>query len=166
VGDTIVEGLDVEGMRHDLVRVGGESRLCIKIVDPQMGTQTEINEPGPCVSADEVDRLVGKIGELMAGIDYVVLCGNVPPGVPVSLYGQIIKLAKANGIKTVLDTSGEQLREAIKSRPSIVKPNVAELSELAEHELVTVEEICGAAKSLKQYGADIAVVTMAGAERS
>lgn len=160
VGDAIVEGLSDEGIAHDLVRVAGESRLCIKIMDPRSGTQTEINEVGPHISEQEVERLLTKIGELMGSTEYLVLCGNVPPGVPVSFYGDVIRMAKSKGIKAVLDASEEQLKEAIKAGPHIVKPNVAELSQLAEHELVTVEEICSAAKSLKQYGVGITAVTM------
>ena len=160
VGDAIVEGLTAEGIRHDLIRVRGESRLCIKIVDPRSGTQTEVNEMGPAISADEVERLMAKIGELIVGMEYVVLCGNVPPGIPISFYGDIVKLAKSRGIKAVLDASEEQLKDAIKVGPYMVKPNVAELSQLADQELVTLEEICGAAKSLKQYGVGIAGVTM------
>lgn len=160
VGDAIQAGLTGEGIGHDLVRVAEESRLCIKIVDPKSGTQTEINEIGPRVSVLEVEALIAKIGALLSGVDYVVLCGNVPPGVPLSFYGDIIGLAKSKGIKTVLDASEEQLKNAIKAGPYMVKPNVAELSQLAEQELVTLEEICSAAKSLKQYGVSIAAVTM------
>ncbi len=160
VGDAIAEGLSAEGIRHDMIRVAGESRLCIKIMDPKSGTQTEVNEVGPEISPTEVEQLTGKIGELMGSAEYVVLCGNVPPGVPVSFYGDIIRLAKIRGIKAVLDASEEQLKDAIKAGPYIVKPNVAELSQLAERELMTLEEICSAAKSLKQYGVGIAAVTM------
>lgn len=160
VGDAILEGLAQEGMPHDFVRVAGESRLCIKIIDPKNGTQTEVNEAGPLVSPDEVEQLAAKIGELMGSVEYVVLCGNVPPGVPDSFYGDIIRTANSRGVKTVLDASDEQLKDAIKAAPYLVKPNTAELSQLAGHELVTVEEICSAAKSLKQYGVAIAAVTM------
>jgi len=160
VGESITEGLSREGISYDFVRTVEESRLCIKIVDPRSGTQTEINETGPRISADEVQRLLDKIGELLNGMEYVVLCGNAPPGVPVTFYGDVIDLAKSRGVKAVLDTSGDHLREAIKAGPYMVKPNVAELSELAEHELFTLEEISGAAKSLKQYGVSISAVTM------
>lgn len=160
VGESITEGLSREGISYDFVRTVEESRLCIKIVDPKAGTQTEINEPGPRISSDESQRLLGKIDDLLEGMEYVVLCGNVPLGMPVTFYGDVITLAKSKGVKSVLDASGEPLREAIKAGPHIVKPNVAELSELAEHELFTLEEISGAAKSLKQYGVDISAVTM------
>lgn len=160
VGESITEGLSREGISYDFVRTVEESRLCIKIVDPRSGTQTEINETGPRISADEVQRLLDKIGELLNGMEYVVLCGNAPPGVPVTFYGDVIDLANSRGVKAVLDTSGDHLREAIKASPYMVKPNVAELSELAEHELFTLEEISGAAKSLKQYGVSVSAVTM------
>lgn len=160
VGDSIAEGLSREAIGYDFVRTAEESRLCIKVVDPKNGTQTEINETGPRVSADEVRRLIEKISELLKDAQYVVLCGNVPPGVPVTFYGDVIKLARSKGVRSVLDASGEHLREAIKAGPDIVKPNVAELSELAEHELFTLEEISGAAKSLKQYAVSVSAVTM------
>lgn len=160
VGDSIAEGLRREGLSYDFVQTAQESRLCIKIVDPRNGTQTEINETGPHISPDEIRQLLDKIDGLLDGMEYIVLCGNVPPGVPVSFYGDVINLAKSKGVKAVLDTSGEHLREAIKAGPYMVKPNVAELSELADHELFTIEEISGAAKSLKQYGISVSAVTM------
>jgi len=160
MGEAILECLTQENIRHDFLHIQGESRLCIKVMDPRSGTQTEINEIGPNVSEDEVERMLEKIADLLVGMDYVVLCGNVPPGVPLSFYGDIIKVAKRMEVKSVLDTSEEHLREAIKAGPYMVKPNVAELSQLAGHELFTLEEISGAAKSLKQYGVSVSAITM------
>lgn len=160
VGDAIVESLDKERLPHDFVRVSGESRLCIAIIDPKSGTQTEVNENGPTVSPDEVDRVLDKIAELLPGKEFVVLSGSVPPGVPTSFYGDIIKLARKLGVRAVLDTSGEHLKEAVQAAPFMVKPNIAELSQLAGQELVTLEEISRAAKSLKQFGVVLTTVTM------
>jgi 1-phosphofructokinase family hexose kinase len=159
-GDAIVEGLDRELIRHDFVRTQGETRMCIAVVDPTAGTQTEVNENGPEVSADEVRLMFDKVAELVPGKRFIVLCGNVPPGVPTSFYGDIIEIARKAGVRSVLDTSGEHLREAIKAAPFMVKPNTAELSQLAGHELLTIEEMSRAAKSLKQYGVELTAVSM------
>ena len=159
-GDAILEGLDKERIPHDFVRVAGESRLCIAVVDPASGTQTEVNENGPDISPDEVGAMLRNVTALVPGKDFVVLCGSVPPGVPTSFYGDIIRIAEKAGVRTVLDTSGECLGEAIQSAPFMVKPNIAELSQLAGRELLTLEEISRAAKSLKQYGVTITAVTM------
>lgn len=160
VGETILEELDLEGITHDFVRVSDESRLCIAVMDPKNGTQTEVNENGPVVTPDEVRMMLDKVGEFVTDADYIVLSGSCPPGVPVSFYGDIIKIGRRAGVKVVLDTSGDHLRESVKASPYMVKPNVHELSQLVGRELVTLEEILNAAKSLKQYDIDIIAVTI------
>ncbi|MGB9619095.1 MAG: 1-phosphofructokinase family hexose kinase, partial [Armatimonadota bacterium] len=98
--------------------------------------------------------------ELIPGKDFLVLSGHCPPGVPAGFYAELTEIARSAGVRTALDASGEHLAEGIKASPYLVKPNVAELSQLLGHELYTLEEIAGAAKSLKQYGVKIAAVTM------
>ncbi|MEN6356897.1 MAG: 1-phosphofructokinase [Armatimonadota bacterium] len=159
-GEAIIRLISEEGLRHDFVRVKDESRLCIAVVDPINGTQTEINENGPQVTADEVNLMFEKTKCLVAGCEFIAMCGSCPPGVPESFYGDIIRIAKSAGVKTVLDASNSHLREAIKSAPFMVKPNVTELSQIAGRELLTLEEIVRAAKSLKQFGVSITAVTM------
>ena len=160
MGDAILHGLGDEGIKHDFVRVEEESRLCIKVMDPKNGTQTEINEPGPTISESDLDRMLRKVAELVPEKSFLVLSGHCPPGVPATFYGDLIKIAKQAGVKSVLDASGEHLAEGMKAGPYMVKPNVAELSQLSGHELCTLEEISGAAKSLKQYGVEVTAVTM------
>ncbi len=159
-GDLLIESLNRENLKHDFVRVAGESRLCIAVMDPKSGTQTEVNENGPEISPEEVGRMLDKIRDLVPGKDFIVLCGSVPPGVPTTFYGDIIEIARKVNVPAVLDTSGEHLREAVKAAPYMVKPNVTELSQLAGRELVTLEEISRAAKSLSQYGVTLTAVTM------
>ncbi|MCX6344554.1 MAG: 1-phosphofructokinase [Armatimonadetes bacterium] len=159
-GDSILEKISAEGLSHDFVRVKGDSRLCIAIVDPKTGTQTEINENGPEILGDELASMLEKVKTLIEGRKYVVLCGSCPPGVPTSFYGDIISLAKKAGAVTILDASGAHLSEALKSGPYMVKPNLTELAQLAGREMVTLEEIVASAKSLKQFGVKIMVVTM------
>lgn len=160
IGEAIIRLIDEEGLQHDFVRVKDESRLCIAVVDPTNGTQTEINENGPDITSTELQCMLEKIESLIAGCEYVAMCGSCPPGVPESFYGDVIAIAKRAGVKTALDTSNSHLREAIKSAPFMVKPNITELSQIAGRELLTLEEIVHAAKSLKQYGVSITAVTM------
>lgn len=160
VGETILECLDSEEIGHDIVKVQDESRLCLKIIDPLSGTQTEINETGPSITPQEVEQLSRRIEELLDGMEWLVLSGNVPPGVPETFYADMITLAKARGVKTVLDASDQQLKKGVTAKPYMIKPNVHELSELAEQELVTIEEICDAAKDIIRCGINIVAVTV------
>lgn len=160
VGESIVEKLNEEGIIHDFIYVEDNSRLCIAVMDPLAGTQTEVNENGPKVTEAEVERMFAKARNLLQGKKYIVLSGSCPPGVPFSFYGDIITLAADAGVRAVLDTSGDHLKEAIKASPFMVKPNVHELSQLVGRELVTLEEIVDAAKSLKHYGVSLTAVTI------
>jgi len=159
-GAALMAALEQEGVPSDFVRVRNESRLCIAVIDPNSGTQTEVNENGPEVSPEDIQRLYEKVDSIIPGKDFLVLCGSCPPGVPADFYGKLIEIARRHGVRSVLDTSNDHLREAIKSGPFMVKPNIAELSQLAGRELLTLEEIVRAAKSLKQFGVSITAVTM------
>ena len=101
-----------------------------------------------------------KINGLVSEAEYLTLCGNCPPGVPADFYGEVIRIVKQAGVRVALDASGEGLAESIKAGPYMVKPNIHELSGLAGRELVTLEEIVQAAKSLKQFRVSITAVTL------
>lgn len=159
-GDFIARGLDEEGLRHDFVRTEGESRLCIAIVDPVNRTQTEVNENGPNVSEAEVEELRAKLQELIPTAEYVVLSGSAPPGMPTDFYAEMIAAAKAHSVRAVLDTSNNFLSRGVAAAPFMVKPNIRELSAIKGRELLTLEEILGAAKSLLSAGVEIVLVSM------
>ncbi len=160
VGDSICAGLEMEGIQYDFVKVPGDSRLCIQVVDPKNGTQTEINELGPEISEVEVNKFYDKFREIIGEAVFLILSGSCPPGVPVDFYSQLIQIAKKNGVKCVLDSSGDHMKEAVQTSPYMIKPNVNELSQLVGRELMTLEEIAIAAKELRTYGVSIIAVTM------
>ncbi|MHB1458010.1 MAG: 1-phosphofructokinase [Armatimonadota bacterium] len=158
-GDFISENTQAESLASDFIRVSGESRTCVKIVDPINKTQTEISELGPFITQDEIERFHLKFESLVLGMDYVVLSGSIPPGVSDDIYRELIEIAHRYDVKCMLDASGTPLAEGIKARPSIIKPNVHELSELVGKQLDTVEEAVKAAKKILAEGIDVVIVT-------
>ncbi|MFH8518190.1 1-phosphofructokinase family hexose kinase [Streptomyces gelaticus] len=113
-----------------LVTVAGSTRRTIAVVDRATGDTTQLNEPGPLVSADEWTALLGRYEELLAGADAVALCGSLPPGIHVGAYAELVRAARAAGVPVLLDTSGEPLRRGIAARPDLIKPNADELAQL------------------------------------
>lgn len=110
------------------VRIAGSTRVGIKIVDGDR--TTDINFPGLSPSADDLAELNGRIAELAMPGRWFVLSGSVPPGVPPAIYAGMIDSIHGRGGYAALDTSGTALREALASRPEMVKPNAEELSEI------------------------------------
>lgn len=159
-GKIITSGLEHEGIPYRFVEVDGESRLCIAVVDPINRTQTEVNETGPVVGQEDLEKLQATLQELLTGASYLVLSGSGPPGVPIDFYAWAIDLANSAGVRCVLDASGEHLRQGIKVKPYMVKPNEAEMSALIGRELLTFEEIIEAAKDVARSGIPVVVVSL------
>ncbi|WP_406516263.1 1-phosphofructokinase family hexose kinase [Streptomyces sp. NBC_00873] len=116
--------------RDALVPVAGNTRRTIAVVDASTGDTTQLNEPGPRVSADEWAAFLVTYEKLLAGADAVALCGSLPPGIHVGAYAELVRIARAAEVPVLLDTSGEPLRRGIAARPDLIKPNADELAQL------------------------------------
>jgi 1-phosphofructokinase family hexose kinase len=158
-GGRIIELLNEEGITNDFVRIQEESRMSTAVIDPTDGVTTEINERGPALSNAERERVVERILYLAQGAQIVVLCGSLPRGVPVELYGQLVDDLKRLGVTTVLDTEGEPLRVGTRSGPDLVTPNLIEAEELVGHEFADDEDRLNGVREIVALGARDAVIT-------
>jgi 1-phosphofructokinase len=145
------------GIEDRCLRLPGETRTGIKITDPVRRETTDVNFPGLAPAAADLDALRGQLAALRGG--WCVLSGSLPPGVPVGIYREFISTLKANGVRTVLDASGEALREALKAAPDIIKPNVHELEELLGKTLSAEADVVAAARVLVSGGVKLVVVS-------
>ncbi|MFI6420299.1 1-phosphofructokinase family hexose kinase [Streptomyces sp. NPDC050842] len=117
-------------VRDELVETGGPTRRTVAVVDTTTGDTTQLNEPGPTVTAGEWAVFRDRFAELLDGARAVALCGSLPPGIHVGAYAELVRLARAAAVPVLLDTSGEPLRRGIAARPDLVKPNADELAQL------------------------------------
>lgn len=148
----------VPGLTDALVPVAEATRRTIAVVDDLSRDTTQLNEPGPLIAPAEWGAFLDRYEELLAGASAVALCGSLPPGVPVGAYANLIRLARAQGVPVLLDTSGEPLRRGVAARPDLIKPNAEELAELTgSHEPLR------ATQDARRRGAQ-AVVASLGAE--
>jgi 1-phosphofructokinase len=160
---SVVPTLAVQGVQTDFVRVPGDTRMNIKVLDPVTGQETEINEPGALLAAEAVPVLLETLRTLARRCHVMVFSGSLPPGAPVSFYAEAIELAAAAGVKTVFDAAGDALRHGIAAKPDVVKPNRAEAEELLGVSLRDDAELIVGARRLVEYGARAAVISL-GAE--
>ncbi|MCC6443032.1 MAG: 1-phosphofructokinase [Armatimonadetes bacterium] len=159
-GQFILSGLRAERIPHDFVETGGESRICIAILDPETQTQTELNEWGPAVTRQDADRLKEKVASHLEGCRLLVLSGSMPPGCPESLYAELIEEARERSVPAILDSSGEALRLGLRTRPFMVKPNCHELGGILGNPIRSVEAAAEAARWVIGKGVEIVAVSM------
>jgi 1-phosphofructokinase family hexose kinase len=158
-GTRILEQLTEESILNDFTRIADESRTNLAVIDPTSGEQTEINERGPNVAPDEVDRFVEKLLYLAQGAAFCVIAGSVPPGVDPGVYGRLVAQLKELGVSTLLDTEGEPMRAGLRAGPAVVAPNLAEAEEAVGHEFNEPDDLLLGLQSLLEMGAGDAIIT-------
>lgn len=115
--------LEEEGITYAFVEVDGRLRVNQKLFDESKSEMTECNEKGCEVSKEDVDKLLALLQKELKDASILVLSGSVPPGVNVDIYARMTFMANEAGVKVILDASGELLREGVKSKPYLIKPN-------------------------------------------
>jgi 1-phosphofructokinase len=149
-----------KGIDDRFVRIPGNTRINVKVVDEVNQQTTDINMPGQTPPQEAMNTLLETIEQLASSCDWFVLSGSLPPHVPTTIYATIITQLKRQKKRIILDTSREALREGIQAGPTIVKPNIEELQHLIGHSLTSEAEIQQAAHQLLNEDIELVVVSM------
>ncbi len=151
-----------KGIDDRCLRVAGQTRMCVKVVDEAQQQTTDINFPGQAPDPADVERLFGILGELAAAherSEWFVLSGSIPGGMSPDIYRRMVTALAAK--KVALDTSGEGFRQAVTAGPWLVKPTLDELQEFAGEPLDTPAAIVRVARALaREYRIASVVVSM------
>ena len=124
--DKLYEKLDTEQIPYSFVEVEGRLRVNQKFFDESKSEMTECNEKGTSVSCEDVHKLLELLAAELSDALVLVLSGSVPPGVDKDIYAVMTNMANEAGVKVILDANGELLREGVKAKPYLIKPNKEE----------------------------------------
>ncbi len=153
-GARVIEELQAESVLSDFIEIAAETRINLAVIDPTSGEQTEINERGPAVSAEETRRLFDRIAYLAGGTKICVLAGSLPPGAGDDLYARLIDDLRRRGVPVVLDAEGEAMMAGLKAGAAMVTPNQIEAEELVGQEFSDRSDL-----ALVRLGAEEAAIT-------
>ncbi len=159
VGAEIERRIADLGFSSEFIRLAeGCSRINVKMKDFD---GTEINGRGPVIDAKALELLFNKLNTLKNG-DILVLAGSIPASLPSSVYRDILARLDGQGVRSVVDASGDLLCHVLSYRPFLIKPNNHELGELFGVKLAFRHEVVPYAKKLQEAGARNVLVSMAG----
>jgi 1-phosphofructokinase family hexose kinase len=158
-GTRVLEQLGEESVLTDFIRIAAESRINLAVIDPTSGEQTEINERGPAVSAEEVKRLLDRIAYLAGGAKLCVLAGSVPPGAGDDIYARLVSDLHRRGVPVVLDAEGAAMLAGVRAGASMITPNEREAEELVGQEFADRDDLAQGLLDLVRLGATEAAVT-------
>ena len=158
-GRTVEILLDEEGVPFSLTPIEQETRTNFIIADTKNNLQTRIDAPGPRISKRELERFEDRLRRIDPRPDMMVIGGSVPPGIPTNIYYDIVTRCKNSKARCILDSAGQWLKEGIKAKPYLIKPNIREAEELLDTELPTEEATIKAVLNLVEMGIEIASIS-------
>jgi 1-phosphofructokinase family hexose kinase len=158
-GNRLLEQLREESVLTDFTRIAAETRINLAVIDPTSGEQTEINERGPAVSAEEVETFVSRLSYLADGAKLCVLAGSLPPGAGENLYARLVKDLSDAGVTVVLDAEGDAMLAGLRAGASVVTPNEREAEELVGQEFADGDDLANGLAELVRLGAGEAAIT-------
>lgn len=135
MGKVLAGYLDELDVAHDFVAAEGETRTVPVLVDESTGSEYTITAPSLMARPEQFAELLRRVQTHSVGAWGIIAAGSLPAGVPKSGYLDLIKTAKEAGLVTLLDTSGEGLRQclyqsSVTAVPHILKINQMELADI------------------------------------
>jgi 1-phosphofructokinase family hexose kinase len=147
------------GFPVEIVPVAKGIRTNLTITDRQ-GLTIKLNEPGQRISKRGLKRIEEAVRGKLPGAAWLMLCGSAPPGVPAGFYSKLIRMAKEQGVKTLVDTDGAALVEGVEGAPTVVAPNQQEAERLLNTALITRGQSLDAAAQIRRMGAESVILSL------
>jgi 6-phosphofructokinase 2 len=161
IGKLLQRLVEREGITSLVTPSHVETRENFTAFEEDSGEQFRFVLPGSRLHDIEWQACLDKLAAVTPRPKYVVASGSEPPGVPVDFFARVVKQAKAMGAKTIVDTSREALAAVIKEGVTMIKPNLAELSEFAGVTLGNDKDRVDACRKLTAGGhAEIVALTL------
>ena len=157
------DGFRESGIREDFLRIDGETRTGIKIVEESTRENTDINFPGAKPSAQDFGNLLEKVEQLATPGRWFVVAGSLPDGISVADFSRLLRCIRAGGSPIAVDTSGAALMAAVDCGVDVIKPNHHELAEILGQPLPDTAARIAAAMRMQREKVPHVVLSM-GAE--
>ena len=161
-GHRIIQHLRSLGVEEKFLHFeiqGMDSRTNYEIVESNGRHCTMLTEKGPVLPKRITDELIDQIRSLLLEGDSLILTGDASNVEDADIYYEIAHLAHERSARVFLDASGKYLKRALRSHPYLIKPNLEELSSLANRPLGTIDEIVSAIQELDPFKIPVIAMT-------
>lgn len=157
-GRELVNKLNERNIKTNFIELKeGLTRINVKI---KGNIESEINAKGPNIDKEDLQKLLNQIDTLKDD-DILVLAGSIPSSIDDDIYEQIMKRLSEKNVHVVVDATKDLLKNVLKYKPFLIKPNHHELAEFFDVKINSDEEIVEYAKKLQEMGAENVLVSMA-----
>jgi 1-phosphofructokinase family hexose kinase len=103
-----------------------EIRSCYTLINSEKNTTTEIVEEGKPVGAGTEQAVLQTFSDVLPRSHTVIISGSKAAGYSDAVFPEMVKRAKEQGKKVILDIRNKDLIESLAYKPDLIKPNLSE----------------------------------------
>ncbi|RUO39829.1 hypothetical protein CWE15_08730 [Aliidiomarina taiwanensis] len=160
-GNLLKQLMNEDGTPFVATDIAEETRQNFAITERKGQKMHHFVFPGPQLSEQEYQACHNALFSFAPQPEYLVLTGSLPDNIPNNFYKNITEQANQKGIKVILDTSGEALKESLYAGTYLAKLNRREFASLGFDEHVSIQELAKQMTGLVHDGAvDHLIVTL------
>ena len=157
-GKKLEEMLKSDGISCDFNYLkSGDTRINVKI---KADKEIDLNACGPEITQEDMQSFLKKLDGIR-DVDYLILAGSIPKTLPDDIYERMLERVSDRKVNCVVDATGDLLKNVLKYKPFLIKPNHHELGDLFSVEIKSDEDIAKYSKKLQEMGAKNVLVSMA-----
>ncbi len=149
-----------DGVECIPVWVASPTRTITTVLEESIPRQTPLFEPGSQVTQEEYERLKATFRQVIPEAKVVTFSGTVCDANIQQLYRELIPIAKARDVITILDSHGSEFGLGLEAIPYMVKPNITETEELVGFALQTEEAKWRAIDFFHEKGVRLVVLSL------
>ncbi len=152
--------LQARGCRTDFTWVEGETRTNIVVISMEGKGQSTLVSEGLSINKSDIQTFSNKYRLALKKAGCILIGGSLPRGIDSSFYTEIVRQARKAGLPVVFDASGPGLKAGIKGRPTIAKPNIDEISDLAGEKVTSIKSAYRVGRKLQQKYDTSLIITL------
>jgi 6-phosphofructokinase 2 len=159
-GRQLRELLEQTGLDCDFWEQAAETRFSFMAMEGATGLHYRFVMPGTPLEAGAAEPILAHLfEEIAARPGLVVASGSLPPGLANDFYGRLAAPCREAGARLIVDTHGDALNAAARSRPYLIRLNHLEAQELVGGGADGAAHLL-AHRLVDQHLAEVAIVTL------
>jgi 1-phosphofructokinase/tagatose 6-phosphate kinase len=115
-----------DGIRVEWVESSSPVRFCYTLLDRTKKSVTELVEESEQVGEGTGEKLLEAFSKLILDFSCLIISGSKAAGFPDNIIPDMVKLARAERLRVILDIRGKDLIESLPYGPDIIKLNMEE----------------------------------------
>ncbi len=156
-GEHIVNECRAWGIKTHPIQTAENTRINVFLTTKD-GEYKMVNE-GPTVTEENKSAMLNLI-ECITDLDVLTINGSAARNISLDFYEKIIRIAQRKNAAVILDISSAELKDLLKYKPLLIKPNDEEIENIFGYKVFDVDSAKQALVMLKELGAQNILLTL------